>query len=456
MTQRSAAALFALICALVFTTASAAANDDDVSQMERVVESQVASGQFMGSVLVVRGADTLLKKGFGSADIERHVPNSPSTKFRLGSVTKQFTAAAILLLQERGKLQVDDPVKMYLPDAPAAWDHITLFNLLTHTSGIPSFTGFAEYKASEATPTTPAQLVARFRDKPLDFPPGTKWSYSNSGYALLGYLIERLSAKSYAQFIQDNIFRPLHMKDSGYDSNTQVIERRALGYTPGPDGKPVPAGYIDMTIPYAAGGLYSTVEDLLRWEKGLFGGKLLSAASLKQMTTPFKNNYAFGLSVTAESNGTQVIGHNGGIEGFNTTVAFAPSKELAIVVLANLNGPAADDIAAELKRIALHIPPKTATPGSEAALRQSIAELAAGKPDYSHYSDELSAVTRQQLPQLQEAFTKLGAIQAVEFKGVGPGGADIYEVTYEHGKAQHRLIVTPEGKITWAAFRAEP
>src|SRR6202050_350264 len=251
----------------------------DKARMEQVIQSFVSNKQFMGSVLVARGNDIVLDKGYGFADLEWDVPNSPTTKFRLGSVTKQFTAASILLLEERGKLKVDDPVKKYLPDAPAAWDKVTIYNLLTHTSGIPNFTSFPDYRSTEATPVTPEQLVARFRDKPLEFEPGEKFKYDNSGYVLLGYLIEKVSGQTYAQFVQENIFTPLQMKDSGYDSNTAIIMHRASGYSKGKEGIEN-AGYIHMSIPFSAGSLYSTVEDLERVEQGLFGGKVLSAASL--------------------------------------------------------------------------------------------------------------------------------------------------------------------------------
>jgi CubicO group peptidase (beta-lactamase class C family) len=326
------------------------ASTPNLARMEQVVQSFVKDKQFMGAVLVARGNDVLLDKGYGFANLEWHIPDSPKTKFRLGSITKQFTAASILLLEERGKLKVDDPVKKYMPDAPAAWDKITIFNLLTHTSGIPSFTSFPDYRKLEPFAATPEELVTRFRDKPLDFPPGEKWSYSNSGYVLLGYLIEKISSESYAQFVQDNIFKPLGMVDSGYDSNSAVIEDRASGYTPGQNGI-VNAGYIDMTVPLSAGGLYSTTEDLLRWEQGLFGGKLLSPASLKKMTTPFKNDYAFGLGVHAV-NGHEEIAHGGGIEGFNTSLAYYPDEKLTVVVLGNVNGAAPQEIATDLHTIA--------------------------------------------------------------------------------------------------------
>lgn len=322
----------------------------DPAGMEELIQSYVTPGQFMGAVLVARGDTVLLSKGYGSADLEWAIPNDPTTKFRIGSVTKQFTAAAILLLEERGKLSTSDFVKKHLPDAPAAWDKVTIFHLLTHTSGIPSFTSLPDYAAKQPFATTPDQLVARFRDLPLEFEPGSKWNYSNSGYVLLGYLIERVSGQSYARFLHENIFAPLSMTNSGYDVTNAILPRRARGYSPGPNG-PAPAGYVDMTIPFSAGALYSTTEDLLRWERGLFGGRLLSASSLQKMTTPFKNDYAFGVGVGTKD-GRKFIAHGGGIEGFNSYLRYDPEDQLTIVVLANLNGPAADALAAKLGSMA--------------------------------------------------------------------------------------------------------
>jgi len=318
--------------------------------MEEVIQSYVSGKQFMGSVLVARGETVVLDKGYGFANLEWDIPNSPTTKFRLGSITKQFTAACILLLEERGKLKVDDPVKKYMPDAPAAWDKVTILNVLTHTSGIPSFTDFPDYESTEAIPTTPEKLVARFRDKPLEFQPGEKWKYSNSGYVLLGYLIEKISGESYEKFVQENIFTPLGMKDSGYDSNSAIIRHRAAGYSPGPNG-PQNTGFIHMSIPFSAGALYSTTEDLLRWEQGLFGGKVLSPAPLQKMTTPFQHDYACGLGVRMV-NGHKLIEHGGGIEGFNTQLSYYTEDKLTVVVLGNLNGSAPNDIATKLAALA--------------------------------------------------------------------------------------------------------
>jgi CubicO group peptidase (beta-lactamase class C family) len=344
--------MFLRIVLAAILTASCFAQEkkpnESVTRMEQIIQASVPK-QFMGTVLVAQDGKVLLDKGYGFANLEWEIRNTPATKFRLGSITKQFTAASILLLEERGKLKIDDPLKKYMPDAPTAWDKITIFHVLTHTSGIPSFTGFPDYQSTEAIPTTPEKLVARFRDKPLEFEPGTKWNYSNSGYVLLGYLLEKVSGQSYSEFVQQNIFTPLGMKDSGYDSNSAVIAHRAAGYSRTPNG-PVNTGYIDMTIPFSAGALYSTTEDLLRWEQGLFGGKVLKAESLAKMTTPFKEDYAFGLAVHGSS-GHKVIEHGGGIEGFNTQLSYYPDDRLVVAVLANLNGPFASEIAANLAKV---------------------------------------------------------------------------------------------------------
>jgi CubicO group peptidase (beta-lactamase class C family) len=292
----------------------------------------------------------LFKKSYGSANLEWNVPNTSTTKFRLGSVTKQFTAAAILLLEERGKLKTDDPVKLHLPDAPAAWNKVTIFHLLTHTSGIPSLTEFPDFPTWKLSARTIQQSIDLFRDKPLEFPPGERYNYSNSGYLLLGYLVEKISGGTYETFVKKNIFDPLGMKDSGYDSNESVIPSRAAGYTPGPDGI-VNADFVHMSIPHGAGALYSTTEDLLRWTTGLFGGKILSAASLEKMTTPFKEDYAFGL-VVSRVNGRKTIRHGGGIEGFNTELTYYPDEKLTIVVLANLNGDTPERITQQLSAVA--------------------------------------------------------------------------------------------------------
>jgi CubicO group peptidase (beta-lactamase class C family) len=319
----------------------------DAARMDELVRARVDAKTFMGAVLVARGDEVIVSKGYGSANLEWNIPNTPSTKFRLGSITKQFTAAAILLLAEQNKLALEDPVKKHWTNAPAAWDTITIFHLLTHTSGIPNNTNDADFAQWKMHPSTPEQTLGHVRDKPLDFKPGERMSYSNSGYVLLGLLIERASSRSYADFLRDNIFEPLGMNDSGYDVSATILAQRASGYSPGM----VNAPYTDMTVPHGAGGLYSTTEDLLRWTQGLFGGQLLTAASLEKMTTPFKSDYAYGV-VVSNAGGRKSVAHGGGIEGFNTQLTYYPDSKVTVAVLANVNGPAASQLAGQLGQIA--------------------------------------------------------------------------------------------------------
>jgi len=341
------------LLALVTGSILADAADNERQRMSEAVERRASSAQFMGAVLVSRGQTTLLDKGYGNANLEWQMPNSSDTRFRLASLTKQFTAAGILLLKERGKIRIEDPISRYLPDAPAAWSSITILHLLTHTSGIPDLTTFEDFSEIVTRPTTPAKLVASLRNKPLDFPPGTDFRYSNSGYIVLGYVLEKISNQSYADFIRENIFIPLSMQNSGYDSNTQIVARRAQGYVQR-TGSIAIADYIDMTVPFSAGGLYSTTSDLLRWERGLFDGHLLAASSLASMTTPFKKNYAFGVAVDSDTKGNEVIWHGGAIDGFSVFLAYVPAERLTVVVLANIEGAPAKAIAADLLAIANH------------------------------------------------------------------------------------------------------
>ena len=307
-----------------------------VSRMEQVAQAYVADKQFMGSILVMQNGQIVLDKGYGCANLEWQIPNSPTTKFRLGSITKQFTAASILLLEEQGKLKITDQINKYLPDAPTVWNNITILNLLTHTSGIPNYTSFPDFASMTTSVKTPEQQIETFHNKPLDFQPGSSYAYNNSGYVLLGYLIEIISDQSYQDFVVNNLFKPLTMNDSGYDSHATIILQRASGYTINPDGFRN-ADYLDMSIPYAAGSLYSTTQDLRRWVEGLFGEKILSPKSLKKMITPFTNDYGLGV-IMQPVDGCNTVMHGGGINGFSTMMLYSPIDKLMVIVLANLNG----------------------------------------------------------------------------------------------------------------------
>jgi len=351
----------AIAGALLLAALVAVAQQEDLAQrLDAFVETQTKSAGFSGAVLVAKDGKVVLSKGYGLANAEWDIPNTPQTKFRLGSITKQFTAAAILLLQEQGKLSVQDAVCKYVDPCPAAWQPITVHNLLTHTSGIPNFTSFPDYLPTMTQPSPPEKTLERFRDKPLDFETGSRYSYSNSGYVLLGYILEKVAGVSYDKFVTENVFRPLGMNDTGYDWSTTIIKRRASGYER-PGGELQNARYLDMTIPHAAGSLYSTVEDLYKWDRALRDRKLLSAASYQAMFKPFRNNYAYGW-IVQERDGRQIIGHGGGINGFATSIQRFPGDDACVVVLTNVPGPASGQVRNALGRMLFGLPAEPPPP----------------------------------------------------------------------------------------------
>lgn len=327
---------------------------EDAAKMAEIIKNQSADDRFMGNVLVAKDGAVVFEQSSGWANAEWKIPNGATTKFRIGSVTKQFTAAAILLLAEKAKLQLDDPLSKFVPNAPESWRPVTLLQLLSHTGGIPSVTDQPEYRTWKLSPATPAENMARMADKPLEFAPGEKFKYSNSGYLLLGWIVEIVSGQSYAEFLREHIFQPLGMNDTGIDSNVRIIPSRATGYARTPEGL-AHAPFINMTFPAGAGAMYSTTHDLLRWTQGLFGGKILNADSLKRMTTPVKSEYALGLGVRSPG-GRTVISHTGGIEGFNSQLAYYPDSKTTIVVLANLTGSPYVQVARQLEAAAFGEP----------------------------------------------------------------------------------------------------
>jgi CubicO group peptidase (beta-lactamase class C family) len=363
--------LLTIAIAALAHTSTAQAPD----RFQQAVQPYVDAQMFMGSVLVAKDGKAVFSKSYGMADLEWSVPNSPTTRFNIASMTKQFTAAAILLLEDRGKLKTDDLVKKYLPDAPASWDKITIYHLLTHTSGISD-------DAAKYEPGPPEKLT--FHDKPLNSQPGEQWAYTNLGYIVLGYLIEKISGQSYEEFVHQNIFKPLGMNDSGLMSFVTIIPRRATGYWPGSNGIEN-AERPDARIGFSAGSLYSTTEDLLRWEEGLFGGKLLSPASLRKMTTPFKSDYACGLHVT-RANGRLMLEHDGNNIGFNSDMAYYPKEKIAVIVLANLNGTVTGEMTKALAAVEHGETPPVPSVHREVPLPKEVLARYAGTYQFQHYS----------------------------------------------------------------------
>lgn len=303
------------------------------SEINNLINKHVDRKTFSGSVLIAQDGEVLFSDGFGRADREASIPNKPQTKFRLGSITKQFTAAAILLLQEQGKLDVQDAICDYLSDCPPAWEAITIHHLLTHTSGIPNFTDFPEYASTITTPSPPRETINRFIGKPLVFSSGEDWGYSNSGYILLGLIIEQAAGQPYEVFLQENFFTPLNMTASGYDHNLTEL---AVGYLRFEE-----APFIDMSLPFSGGGLYSTVEDLYLWVQAINSEALLTQDSVSEMFSehaPISGSgglaYGYGWFID-QSSGHRLYVHDGSIEGFAAILAHYPDEKVTIILLSN-------------------------------------------------------------------------------------------------------------------------
>lgn len=328
------------------------AADEVASKVEEYMAARVKRDDFSGSILIARDGQAVVRQGYGLANREHDVPNSPATKFRLGSITKQFTAMAVLILQERGKLKVHDRLRLHLPDAPESWSEITLHHLLTHTSGIPNYTSFPEFPKLLPNRLSLEELIGLFRDRPLEFRPGEKFSYSNSGYVVLGAVIEKASGRNYAAFLKEAILDPAGMRDTGYDNPIPILKHRAAGYTRRLGVVLTHSDYVDMSLPHAAGALYSTVDDLLKWDRVLESELLVSRKSLEAMFTPYLEGYGYGW-VIDEVAGAKRYAHGGGIQGFVTSIERYPEWGLLVVGLSNLETSAIGPITNDLAAIAL-------------------------------------------------------------------------------------------------------
>jgi CubicO group peptidase (beta-lactamase class C family) len=330
-------------------------------KLDKLISAYAEYGKFNGSVLVAERGKVIYKKGFGLANMEWNVPNQPDTKHRLGSITKQFTAMLIMQLVEQSKLKLDVPISAYLPDYPKRnGDVVTIHQLLTHSSGIPNMTSFPGFvKDISQNSYTPLQLVNLFADSTLQFKPGEKFDYSNSGYIVLGYIIEKVTGKTYEQVLQEKILAPLKMNNTGYDHYGPLLKNRANGYEK--NGRNyVNAPFIDMSVPYSAGSLYSTVEDLYIWDEALYGNQLLRKENMDLLFAKHissgRGHYGYGWSIVEMPLGNtaermETVGHGGGINGFNTQITRIPSDKSFIVLLDNTGGAPLNEMTSAIAAI---------------------------------------------------------------------------------------------------------
>jgi D-alanyl-D-alanine carboxypeptidase len=356
-----------------------------VHYVDSVATATVAEHRTAGvSIAMVKNARTVLAKGYGFADLENDVPATAETVYRIGSITKQFTSAAIMRLMEQGKLSLDDTLQKFLPAFPTQGNRVTVRHLLNHTSGIKSYTSLGpKWARVMRLDLAPDSLVALFANEPFDFKPGDAWAYDNSGYFLLGMIIAKLSGKPYGQYLQDEFFTPLNLKSTLYCDQAPLIRHRAQGYASRPSGGFINAEPMSMTQPYAAGSLCSTVSDLVAWTLALSSGKVVSPASYKLMTTPGTLNdgkpltYGFGLGVGAVG-GHRQVSHNGGINGFISELHHYPDDSGITVVLTNTGALAAVQLERLIARRALGIKELPAVPIDASALERLVGDYAIG------------------------------------------------------------------------------
>ncbi len=304
--------------------------------MEVYLQAMTQTDKFSGAVLVAQEGQVLSSGGYGLADREHDVANTGQTKFLVGSITKQFTSVAILMLEEQRKLSVYDPISRHLPYSPEHWKDITIHHLLNHTSGLGNLADIPGIQGTKARlRLSVREIVETFRETPLEFPAGTAYRYSNSGYIVLGDIVEHVSGVSYEKFLQAHIFDPLEMTDSGYDHHQAILKNRAAGYLKR-DGEWVRADYIDMSFPFSAGALYSTVEDLYRWGQALETSRLISSEAYTRMTTvtPLLTTHGYGLLMGSLHN-RRTVGHAGGINGFRANFIRFPDEHASVIVLCN-------------------------------------------------------------------------------------------------------------------------
>ncbi len=399
--------------------------------------SENYSGENPGvTALVFKEGKVLYRKAFGMANLELKVPMKPENVFEIGSITKQFTSVSILMLIEQGKLSLDDEITKFIPDYPTNGKKIAVHHLLNHTSGVKSYTDMESFMALARQDMSPIEIIDHFKNEEMEFDPGEKWKYNNSGYIILGHIIEEVSGKPYAEFVSENIFKPLGMKSSYYGSMTQLIPNRATGYSPVESGWRN-ADYLSLTLPYAAGSLMSSVDDMLLWHKAVHNNKLIKPESraLAFTNTTLNNgdptNYGYGWSVS-EVNGTPSIEHGGGIFGYTTSGIYVPEENLYVIVLTNRDGSSPADVSVKMAAHAL------GKPYAETDIKISLTEAQLKKwvGNYAFDEDVLRSITFEdgKLFSQREGSDKLPIFPLSENRFIFDGGLTTYEFGIEEGK----------------------
>lgn len=330
------------------------------AEFDKLLAQQFKANEPGAAALVAKNGQVIYKKGFGMANLELDAPMQAGNIFRIGSITKQFTAIAILQLMEQGKLGLQDEITKFIPDYPTQGSKITIEHLLTHTSGIRDYASIKDTARRGTVDFTTTEMIDYFKNQPMRFAPGARWEYSNSGYFLLGYIIEKITGKTYRQYLEEQIFRPLGMTSSLYASDTRIVKNRADGYTKNNKGIEN-APYLSLTHPYAAGSIQSSVEDLFKWQQAVNSYKLVKKETLDKAFTRYKlnngqeTNYGYGWRL-GYIQGSPTLWHGGLINGFIAMAMYLPKEDVYIAVLSNCDCNSPVDITAKLAALAIGKP----------------------------------------------------------------------------------------------------
>ncbi len=445
------------------------ANKVEASTVDAFVQDLMKKRHIPGvSVAVVKDGKILLAKGYGLANVELDVPATETTVYQLASVTKTFTATAIMMLVKEGKISLEDKITERLPDLPAAWVKVTVRNLLSHTSGIKSYTSVKDFGKTMRKDYTQREIIDLVAKEPLEFPPGEKWNYSNTGYFLLGMLIEKVSDKTYGEFMAERIFKPLGMTHTRVNELRAIIPNRAQGYEW--NGKELKNGeYVSPTQPFAAGMLVSSVSDLVKWDESLSKNTLLDEADLKQMWTPTRLSkgeagYGFGWS-TAKANGHRLVSHGGGIPGFSTELSRFLDDKLTVIVLTNADGGHAGAVARGIAgRYIAALAEKAEEPITDTdattteSLRGMLSGALKGELDASLFTEDAKKMLVPRINEDKERLASFGALksfQLLERKETDGGLRLRYRATCEQQKLRVSFALDKAGKIQGVGLQTD-
>ncbi len=426
---------FLILTFLYFSSASAQTLEQ---QVDEYLKAEYPSDGPGVSFLIAKDGNPIYQKGFGMANLELNVPMTPKNVIEIGSITKQFTAIAILMLEEQGKLKVEDDITKFIPDYPTHGKKITIHQLLNHTSGIKSYTDMANFLTMARTDMTPKELIDVFKDEPMDFEPGEKFLYNNSGYILLGYIIEVASGQTYADFIEKNIFEKLGMTSSSYGSMKNIVPNRASGYSETANGYSN-ADYLSLTLPYAAGSIMSTTSDLLKWQNALNNNTLIKKTSYEKAIHGSTLNddthipYGYGLGED-NINGSPSIQHGGGIFGYTTMGIYLPEEKVFVSGLTNCDCKNITSVTTRIAAMAIGKP----FPDKKDAIKLSDSELQKWIGAYQFDNNVVRYVTFEngQLYSQREGSTKMEIYPLTKVNFIFDGGTTAYLFSEKDGKKQ--------------------